>query len=235
MNRLFIILALFLSGPLAAVADNAAIERGAAVFKKCKACHKIGEDAKSGTGPHLNFVFGRQAGSLEGFKYSKDMRRMGIDGLVWNHERLNLFIENPKTLVSGTNMKFRGVKDADDRADLIAFLRAFSDSPSNIPESARTEAPSDPTLDPVLLSLQGDPEYGEYLSSECVTCHRADGGDEGIPSITGWVIEDFVTALHAYRSKHRDNPAMQLVAARLSDEEIAGLAAYFATSADEQQ
>ena len=129
-------------------------------------------------------------------------------------------------------MKFRGIKDAGDRADLTAFLRVYSDDPSNIPESARTEAPPDPTLDPVLLSLQGDPEYGAYLSSECVTCHRADGGDDGIPSITGWATDDFVTALHAYRSKHRDNPAMQLVASRLTDEEIAGLAAYFETSAD---
>ena len=232
MKRFLISLALLLAAPSLAAADTAAVERGASVFKKCKACHKVGEGAKSSTGPPLNFVFGRQAGGLEGFKYSKDMRRMGIDGLVWDHEKLDLFIENPKTLVSTTKMKFRGIKDADDRADLIAFLRTFSDSPSNIPESARTEAPSDPTLDPVLLSLQGDPEYGEYLSSECVTCHRADGGDEGIPSITGWATEDFVTALHAYRSKHRDNPAMQMVASRLSDEEIAGLAAYFATSAD---
>ncbi|MGB0411830.1 MAG: c-type cytochrome [Pikeienuella sp.] len=232
MTKLLLSLSLLLLSVTFAKADQAAIARGADVFKKCKACHKVGEDAKHRTGPHLNGLFGRTAGVTEGFKYSKAMKRMGADGLVWDHEKLDLFIENPKTLVSGTNMKFRGIKDADDRADVIAFLRAYSDDPSNIPESARTEAPSDPSLDASLLALQGDPEYGEYLSSECVTCHRADGGDQGIPSITGWMIEDFVTALHAYRSKHRDNPAMQLVAARLSDEEIASLAAYFAASTE---
>ena len=84
-----------------------------------------------------------------------------------------------------------------------------------------------------VLALEGDPDYGEYLSGECVTCHRAEGGDDAIPSITGWDRTTFVTALLAYRSKHRDHPAMQLVAGRLNDEEIAGLAAFFATQGRE--
>ena len=210
-----------------AFADQAAIERGAKVYRKCKSCHRIGDGAANSAGPHLNGIFGRKAGSLEGFRYSKDIVRMGNDGLVWDREKLDIYLENPKALVSKTRMNFRGLKDAGDRADVIAFLRVYSDDPQNIPESAPTELPSDPSVDPAVLAIQGDPDYGEYLSSECVTCHRADGGDEGIPSITGWPSEDFVVALHAYRSKHRDNQAMQLVASRLSDEEIAGLAAYF--------
>ena len=209
-----------------ATADKAAVERGEKVFKKCKSCHKLGPEAKNGAGPHLNEVFGRQAGAVEGFRYSKNMVRMGVEGLVWDHEKLDLYLENPKALVSKTRMNFRGLKDAEDRADVIAFLRAYSDDPANIPESAPT-APADPEVAPEVLALQGDPDYGEYLSSECVTCHRADGADDGIPSITGWPAEDFVVALHAYRSKHRDNQAMQMVTSRLSDEEIAGLAAYF--------
>lgn len=211
---------------LPAAADQAAIERGAKVFTKCKSCHRVGQGARHSAGPHLNEVFGRQAGSLEGFRYSKSIIRMGAEGLVWNHEKLDLYIENPKALVSKTRMNFRGIKDENDRSDVIAYLRAFSDNPSDIPESAPTEA-RDPEVANAVLALEGDPDYGEYLSGECVTCHRADGGDEGIPSITGWPQEDFVVALHAYRSKHRDNEAMQLVASRLSDEEIAGLAAYF--------
>ena len=73
----------------------------------------------------------------------------------------------------------------------------------------------------------GDAEYGAYLSGECVTCHKADGADEGIPSITGWEPEAFFHALLAFRSGEREHEAMQLVASRLSDEEIAGLAVYF--------
>lgn len=80
-----------------------------------------------------------------------------------------------------------------------------------------------------ILALDGDPEYGEYLGGECLTCHRADGDFDGIPAITGWDTESFVTALHAYKAKHRENAAMQLIAGRLSDEEIAALASYFET------
>ena len=209
-----------------AAADQAAVERGAKEFRKCKSCHRIGDGAANSAGPHLNRIFGRQAGSLEGFRFSKDIIRMGVEGLVWDHEKLDLFIENPKSLVSKTRMKFRGIRDKAARADLIAFLRAYSDNSQDIPESAPTEM-RDPEVSAEVLALQGDPDYGEYLSGECVTCHRADGGDEGIPSITGWPEEDFVVALHAYRSKHRDNEAMRMVASRLSDDEIAGLAAYF--------
>jgi len=209
-----------------AAADQAAVERGAKEFRKCKSCHRIGDSAANSAGPHLNEVFGRRAGSLEGFRFSKDIVRMGIEGLVWDHEKLDLFIENPKALVSKTRMKFRGIKDEQKRAALIAFPRAYSDNPQDIPESAPTEL-RDPEVSSEILALKGDPDYGEYLSGECVTCHRADGGDEGIPSITGWPADDFVVALHAYRSKHRDNEAMRMVTSRLSDEEIAGLAAYF--------
>ena len=80
---------------------------------------------------------------------------------------------------------------------------------------------------PEILALEGDPEYGEYLAGDCKTCHREDGDYEGIPAIIGWEPEDFVTAMHAYKTKNREHPVMQMMAGRLSNEEIAGLAAYF--------
>ena len=82
---------------------------------------------------------------------------------------------------------------------------------------------------PEILALEGDPEYGEYLSGDCKTCHREDGDYDGIPAIIGWDAEDFVTAMHAYKENVREHPVMQMMAGRLSDEEIAALAAYFAT------
>ena len=72
-----------------------------------------------------------------------------------------------------------------------------------------------------------DPAFGQYLSSECVTCHRADGQDKGIPSIVGWPTEQFVAVLKSYKVKDRDNPVMQTIAGRLSDDEMAALAAYY--------
>lgn len=205
------------------------VDRGAEIWaKQCKTCHQIGPDARNRIGPQLNGIFGRRAGSVEGFKYSKSMDRAHGDGLTWTLETLDPYIENPKALLSGTRMNFRGMEDPKDRADLLAYLRAFSDNPVDIPESAPTAIGTDHDLDPAILAIVGDPEYGEYLSSECTTCHQVDGEDKGIPAITLWPEEDFVVAMHAYKSKIRPHPVMQMLAGRLSDEEIAALAAYFA-------
>lgn len=187
----------------------------------------VGEGAHNRTGPPLNDLFGRAAGSIEGFQYSDSMERQGSDGLMWDAETLDTFIENPKSIVSDTKMRFRGIKDAEDRANLIAYLRLFSDKASNIPEAAPTLFSRDPAVDAAILALEGDPDYGQYLSGECVTCHQLSGGDDGIPSIIAWMAEDFVLALHAYKNEHRPNQVMQTIAKRLSDEEIAALAAYF--------
>jgi len=203
------------------------VERGARIYAKCQSCHMVGPDARNRVGPHLNDLFGRKAAALEGYRYSADMKRAGADGLVWDTEKLHLYIEEPRTLVTGTRMSFRGIKDREERDDLIAYLRQFSASPRDIPEAEPTAAPRDPDVDPTILAIEGDPAYGEYLSGECVTCHQASGADEGIPSITGWPQKDFVTVLHAYKNKHRPNAVMQLVATNLSDDEIAALAAYF--------
>lgn len=203
------------------------VEKGKKIFSKCKACHQVGKSAKDRVGPHLNGVFGRAAAAHDGFAYSKSMKRAGADGLIWTAETLDAYIENPRALVSKTRMSFKGLKKPQDRADLLAYLRDFSDNPSDVPEAEPTAKGTDHDLDPAILALQGDPEYGEYLSSECMTCHQVDGSGDGIPSITQWPIEDFVVAMHAYKQKLRPHPVMQMMAGRLNDEEIAALAAYF--------
>lgn len=204
------------------------VDAGQTIYQKqCKACHQIGEGAVHRVGPHLNVVFGRGAGGADDFKYSKSMLRAGDDGLIWTAETLGAYIENPKALVSKTRMNFRGIKDETQRNDLLAYLRTFSDDPSNIPEAEPTAIGTDHDLDPAILAIQGDPEYGEYLASECTTCHQTDGDNDGIPAIIAWPTEDFVVAMHAYKQKLRPHPVMQMMAGRLSDEEIAALAAYF--------
>lgn len=204
--------------------------QGEAHFKRqCSACHQIGEGAVNRVGPRLNGVFGRRAGALEDYKYSKPMARMGSDGLTWTLETLDAYIENPKVLVSGTRMSYRGLDDSNARADLLAYMREWSDKPRDIPEAEPTALGTDHTVDPTILAIKGDPAYGEYLSSECTTCHQVDGSDQGIPAVTGWPVEDFVVAMHAYREKLRPHPVMQMMAGRLSDDEIAALAAYFET------
>ena len=204
--------------------------RGEDLFKKqCSACHQIGDGAKNRVGPRLNGLFGRRAGALEDFSYSKSMARMGADGLTWTLETLDAYVHNPKALISGTRMNYRGMADPEARRALLAYIRAFSDKPRDIPEAEPTAIMTDHAVDPAILAIKGDPDYGEYLSSECTTCHQADGSDQGIPSVTGWPEEDFVVAMHAYKDMLRPHPVMQMMAGRLSNDEIAALAAYFAT------
>ena len=224
----FAALALGVSGAVAAAERIGDADRGADLWGQCKGCHQIGPDATNRIGPHLNGIFGRQAASVDDFKYSKSMQRAGNDGLTWTLQTLDAYIHTPKALVSGTRMSFRGLKDDQKRADLLAFLRDFSDNPANIPEAAPTAISDLPDLSDAILAIQGDPDYGAYLSSECSTCHQRDGTDKGIPSITLWPQEDFVLAMHAYKEKLRPHPVMQMMAGRLSNEEIAALAAYFA-------
>ncbi|MCV3272781.1 c-type cytochrome [Roseobacter sinensis] len=213
-------------------AESGDAEAGAVVFQKCSGCHQIGAGAEHRIGPHLNGIFGRVAASHGDFSYSKSFQRAGAGGLEWHAETLDVFLENPRAITSGTRMSFRGIKDAKDRRDLIAYMRRFSDNPADIPEADPTAAATSHDVDPAILALVGDPDYGEYLSGECTTCHQAEGGDDGIPSIVLWPEEDFVVAMHAYKSKTRNHPVMQMVAGRLGDEEIAALAAYFARLPD---
>lgn len=203
-------------------------ENGKRLYQECRSCHAIGRNAKNKVGPHLNNLFGRKAASVEGFRYSKSLERQAAGGLEWHIDTLHAFIENPTQVASGTRMRYRGMKDPQDRADLMAYLRQFSDSPANIPEADPTADAEDHDLSPEILALTGDPEYGEYLSGECTTCHQAGGEDRGIPSIVQWPEDVFVIAMHAYKKKTRAHPVMQMVAGRLGDEEIAALAAYFA-------
>lgn len=141
---------------------------------------------------------GPQSGCDRGVFYSTGLKRAAADGLVWDLEHLDAYLENPKALVSGTRMSFRGLKDAQDGHDVLAYLRQFSASPQDIPESAPTAQAVEVAFSPDVLAIVGDSEYGEYLSSECKTCHQQDGSDQGIPSIALWPEEDFVVAMHAY-------------------------------------
>ncbi|SDQ75776.1 c-type cytochrome [Pseudovibrio sp. Tun.PSC04-5.I4] len=202
-------------------------ERGAVLFEECARCHDVGAAAQNRTGPNLNGLFDRKAASINDVLYSKAMKRAGADGLIWTIDTLNIYIENPKNLVSGTRMKYLGMKSQQDRSDLLAYLRQFSVSPANIPEASASLLQQDaPSLHEEAF-LEGDHEYGEYLSGECTTCHQVDGSDKGIPSITGWTRPDFIIALRAYKKGHRPHPVMQMIARRLSEEEIAALATYF--------
>ena len=106
-----------------AAAQEGKPDEGAEVFEKCRACHDVGPDAKNKVGPVLNDIVGRKAGTIEGFAYSEANKTAGGKGLTWTEDVLLKYLENPLTFMPGTKMAFAGLKDVQDRKDLIAFLK----------------------------------------------------------------------------------------------------------------
>jgi cytochrome c len=92
--------------------------KGQKVFAKCKTCHEVASD-KNKIGPHLRGLFGRTAGSVEGFAYSDAMKASGI---VWSSETLEAYLADPKTVVPGTKMVFPGLKKDEEIENVIAYL-----------------------------------------------------------------------------------------------------------------
>ena len=94
---------------------------GKKVFRKCKACHKL-DEGKNGVGPSLYGIIGSTAGEVEGYtRYSDAMKASGI---VWTTDALREFLANPKGVVKGTKMSFRGLKKPEDIENLLAYLAA---------------------------------------------------------------------------------------------------------------
>jgi cytochrome c2 len=114
---------LAMSALWATSASAADAAHGETVFKQCKVCHAVGPGAKAGVGPEQNNVVGSKAGSRTGYNYSPAMKEAGEKGLVWTEENIEKYLENPKAVVPGTKMIFPGLKKAEDRADVIAYLK----------------------------------------------------------------------------------------------------------------
>lgn len=105
--------------------DPELVAEGERAFRQCRACHKVGEGARNGTGPILNGVFGNAAGQIEGFRYSPALTEMAEGGLVWTPENLEAFLTKPRDFMRGTRMSYAGMRDPDMRAAVIAYLSTF--------------------------------------------------------------------------------------------------------------
>ena len=105
--------------------DPQLVAAGEKVFRQCSACHQVGEGARNRTGPHLNAIFGRTAGTIEGFRYSKSMVEAGAEGLVWTDKTMAEFLANPRTYIQRTRMSFGGLRKPEDIAALNAYLASL--------------------------------------------------------------------------------------------------------------
>ena len=119
MRSLALSAALLVIAAPAFAQDPAAGER---VYAQCRACHQVGETAKNAVGPHLNGLFGRKAGSVEGYNYSPAYQK--IDK-VWSEENFRPYIKDPRGVTPGTKMVYAGLKDDQRITDLIAYLKQF--------------------------------------------------------------------------------------------------------------
>jgi cytochrome c len=96
------------------------LDNGRRAFARCRSCHTITEGGPNMTGPNLYGVFGREVGIHPGFNYSSAMAEADF---IWDGERLDHWLENPRTFLRGTKMSFAGIPDPEDRRDVIAFLK----------------------------------------------------------------------------------------------------------------
>lgn len=94
--------------------------KGARVFQQCKTCHTVEKGGKNGVGPSLSGVFGRKAGTIEGFGYSEAMKGAGFE---WDETRIAQYVKDPKNFLPGNKMAFAGIKQQAQIDDLIAYLR----------------------------------------------------------------------------------------------------------------
>ncbi|MDF0600009.1 c-type cytochrome [Psychromarinibacter sp. C21-152] len=105
--------------------DPELVAAGEAAFRKCKACHQVGDGAKNRTGPVLNGVVGRVAGAIEDFRYSNALEDLNEEDFVWTEEHLAAFLEDPRGYIKGNRMSFAGFRDEADIEAVIAYLRTF--------------------------------------------------------------------------------------------------------------
>lgn len=117
-------LAALLAGLAAAEARAGDPVAGERVFRQCVACHSV-EPGQNKVGPYLFGVVGRQAGSVERFRYSRAMRAADI---VWDEENLAAYLKDPRGFLPGTSMAIR-LRNPDDAPDLIAFLKSLTEEP----------------------------------------------------------------------------------------------------------
>ena len=115
---------------IAALLALGTVEHGQKVFKKCSACHSIKKNGRNNIGPALYNVLGRNMGALQDYKYSKALIAFGKE---WTFDEMNNFLIKPTTYIKGTKMAFAGLKKEKDRASVILYMNANSDSPLDLP------------------------------------------------------------------------------------------------------
>jgi cytochrome c len=181
--------------PVGVILANASVERGQQLTQRlCAACHTLNEGGRSGVGPNLYGIIGAKHAHVDGFNYSAAIR--GKPG-PWTYEDMNRWLAKPSEYAPGNRMAFAGVSNAQQRGDIIAYLRSISPNappppaaeapaPQPTPAAAATPAPAAAAAPqgPTLASLlaNADVANGERVArQQCGVCHTFnEGGRNGV-------------------------------------------------------
>jgi cytochrome c2 len=180
-------------GELLVAIAEADVAAGAAFAVQCQICHTLGEEEGHGIGPNLFDVVGEPVGAADGYAYSEALLALNAAGAVWDFDRLNAFLENPRDAVPGTKMGFVGITDAEDRVNVLAFLRSLSNVP--VAFAPAGDAGGIGLLEPLTFTAaQVESGRAWYHRAGCVDCHgltlhgvvdtREDGEGDG-PALVG--------------------------------------------------
>ena len=170
---------------------GASAEAGESQFRQCQACHTIDAGGANRVGPNLYGVVGGPVGAAEGFNYSPALADAGGD---WTPERLDAFLENPREAMPGTRMSYRGIKDPQDRANMIAYLNSQSDAPLELGATGDGDG----------AAASAEQDFGQLVDEPgveatyyaCTACHSemivAQQGKtrEGWDKLLVWMVEE---------------------------------------------
>ena len=217
------------AAPAGAVALLGAADpaKGEQSTKKCAACHSFGKGEPHKAGPNLYGIVGAKHGHEDDFGYSDAMKKTGGN---WDFASLDKWLENPKGYIQGTTMAFAGVKDPQERANLIAYLNKNSDSPQPLPkaDAAPAAAPAGGAAAPaaggapapaagggiVPKIAAADPAKGEQLVKRCAACHDF---TKGGPAKAGPNLYGIIGLKHAHMEGFGYSDAMKQTADKVWD------------------